>query len=160
MVIFLNQFFLLVNIISLLFVFFAFSVFHIISSVSMTGYNSSSKFFAIVQKEYYDSNYYLEEPLPLREQLDQETNALIINSEQNNLRQLQSTSGKYTKLAEATITNYVSENYHDDDIINFIAAGDWSCNKETNKTVKKIKKLDPELVLGLGDYTFESISPQ
>ena len=160
MVIFLNQFFLLVNIFSLLFLFFAFSVFHIISSVSMTGYNSSSKFFDIVQKDYYDSNDYLEEPPPLREQLDQETNAPIINSEQNNLRQLQSTSGKYTKLAEATITNYVSENHYDDDIINFIAAGDWSCNKETKKTVKKIKKLDPELVLGLGDYTFESISPQ
>ena len=66
MVIFLNQFFLLINLFSLLFLFFAFSVFHIISSVSMTGYNSSSKFFDIVQKDYYDSNDYLEEPPPLR----------------------------------------------------------------------------------------------
>ena len=54
--------------------------------------------------------------------------------------------------------NYLSENYSDD--INFIAAGDWSCNKETKKTIKKITKLEPELVLGLGDYTFQSISPQ
>jgi len=127
----------------------------------MTGYNSSSKFFDIVQKGYYDSNNYLEEPPPLREQTDQETNTPILNSEQNNLRQFQSASGKYTKLAEANITNYVSKNQlDDDDIINFIAAGDWSCNKETKKTVKKIKKLDPELILGLGDYTFESNSPQ
>ncbi len=160
MVIFLNQFFLLVSIFSLLFLFFALSVFHIVSSVSMTGYNSSSKFFNMVQTDYYELNDYLEQQPPLREQLDQETNAPIINSEPTNLRQFQYTSGKYTKLAEATITNYVSENQHDDDIINFIAAGDWSCNKETKKTVKKIKKLDPELVLGLGDYTFESISPQ
>ena len=67
----------------------------------------------------------------------------------------------YEKSAEATTTttiNYLSENYLDD--INFIAAGDWSCNKETKKTIKKITKLDPELVLGLGDYTFESMSPQ
>lgn len=160
MVIFLNQFFLLINLFSLLFLFFAFSGFHSISSVSMTGNNSSSKFFDIVQKDYYDSNDYLDEPPPLREQLDQETNAPNINSEQNKLRQFQSTSGKYTKLAEATITNYVSENHYDKDIFNFIAAGDWSCNKETKKTVKKIKKLDPELVLGLGDYTIESLSPQ
>ena len=51
MVIFLNQFFLLVSIFFLLLLFFAFSVFHIISSVSMTGYNSSSKFFEIGTEE-------------------------------------------------------------------------------------------------------------
>ena len=44
--------------------------------------------------------------------------------------------------------------------INFIAAGDWNCNEETSKTIERITQLQPELVLGLGDYTFENVSPQ
>lgn len=54
--------------------------------------------------------------------------------------------------------NSLSENYSND--MNFIAAGDWNCNPETKKTINKITKLEPELILGLGDYTFENISPQ
>ena len=55
-------------------------------------------------------------------------------------------------------TNSLLENYSND--MNFIAAGDWNCNPETKKTINKITKLEPELILGLGDYTFENISPQ
>ena len=64
-----------------------------------------------------------------------------------------STENNYDKL-----TNSFSDNYSND--INFIAAGDWNCNTETEKTITKITKLAPELVLGLGDYTFENISPE
>jgi len=125
---------------------------------------TDSNFFSISPEDYYDPNDYLQESPPLPKQVDQDiTTTTTIDNDQNNT--LQSTSSNYGKSAEATTTtttkttNYLSENYSDDDI-NFIAAGDWSCNKETNKTIKKITKLDPELVLGLGDYTFESISPQ
>src|SRR5829696_1609764 len=165
MVFLLNRYFLSVSLLSLLFLFFTFSLFIIIPVVSVNDYNSinSNEFFGISPDNYYDSNDYLEESSPLPERLDQETiTKTTIDNDQNNT--LQSTFSNYEKLVEATTTttkttNYLSENYSDDDI-NFIAAGDWSCNKETNKTIKKITKLDPELVLGLGDYTFESISPQ
>ena len=63
-----------------------------------------------------------------------------------------STENNYDKL-----TNSFSDNYSNE--INFIAAGDWNCNKETAKTIKKMTKLEPELILGLGDYTYENISP-
>jgi predicted phosphodiesterase len=38
---------------------------------------------------------------------------------------------------------------------NFVAVGDWSCNKEAQKTAVNILKIDPEILLGLGDYSYE-----
>ena len=37
---------------------------------------------------------------------------------------------------------------------NFAAAGDWGCNVNTNNTVNNILNKNPELVLGLGDYSY------
>jgi hypothetical protein len=39
---------------------------------------------------------------------------------------------------------------------NIAAVGDWGCNSNTDKTVNSIKAQSPELILGLGDYSFES----
>jgi hypothetical protein len=38
---------------------------------------------------------------------------------------------------------------------NFAAAGDWSCTSNTEDTVNNILGKSPELVLGLGDYSYE-----
>ena len=38
---------------------------------------------------------------------------------------------------------------------NFAAAGDWGCNSNTVDTVNNIVNKNPELVLGLGDYSYE-----
>lgn len=37
---------------------------------------------------------------------------------------------------------------------NFAAAGDWGCTVDAVNTVNKIVNKDPELVLGLGDYSY------
>jgi predicted phosphodiesterase len=37
---------------------------------------------------------------------------------------------------------------------NFAAAGDWGCNPVSNQTVKNMVDKDPELVLGLGDFSY------
>ena len=165
MVIFLNSYFLSTNLFSLLFLFFTFGLFHFMPVVSMNDYNTSNNFFGLSLGDYYDLYDYLEESHLLVEQLDQEiTTITTIDNGQGNT--LHSTFNNYEKPAQVSrittmSTNYLSENNSkDDDNSNFIAAGDWACNKETKKTIKKITKLDPELVLGLGDYTFESISPQ
>jgi glucose/arabinose dehydrogenase/predicted MPP superfamily phosphohydrolase len=39
---------------------------------------------------------------------------------------------------------------------NFAAAGDWGCNPASNDTVTNMVDKDPELVLGLGDYSYEA----
>jgi hypothetical protein len=91
-----------------------------------------------------DPSEYGEEPF-VTEQLLEENNSY----EQDRLP---------TKYKYGNLTNSLSENHSNN--INFIAAGDWNCNKETEKTIGKITELEPELVLGLGDYTFENISPQ
>jgi predicted phosphodiesterase len=39
---------------------------------------------------------------------------------------------------------------------NVSAAGDWGCNDRTKKTVSNIINKNPELVLGLGDYSYQS----
>lgn len=37
---------------------------------------------------------------------------------------------------------------------NFAAAGDWSCNENTQQTVNNMKNKHPELVLALGDFSY------
>lgn len=39
---------------------------------------------------------------------------------------------------------------------NFGSAGDWGCNSNTDATVNSIVNQNPELVLGLGDYSYQS----
>jgi calcineurin-like phosphoesterase family protein len=39
---------------------------------------------------------------------------------------------------------------------NFAAAGDWGCTSNTNMTVNNMLDKKPELVLGLGDYSYNS----
>jgi predicted phosphodiesterase len=38
---------------------------------------------------------------------------------------------------------------------NFAAAGDWGCNNHTVDTVNNIVNMNPELVIGLGDFSYE-----
>lgn len=39
---------------------------------------------------------------------------------------------------------------------NFVAAGDWGCGNDAQNTFAVMKKMEPELYLGLGDYSYES----
>jgi hypothetical protein len=112
-----------------------FTIFHQNSAI----YATDDGFFSIVPEDYFDLEDDGQETLSSTEQLEETTS---------------SNENKYGKL-----TNSLSEENYSNDI-NFIAAGDWNCNTETEKTIKKMTKLEPELILGLGDYTFENISPQ
>jgi hypothetical protein len=38
---------------------------------------------------------------------------------------------------------------------NFAAVGDWDCTQNTEETVDNIIHKDPELIIGLGDYSYE-----
>jgi hypothetical protein len=38
---------------------------------------------------------------------------------------------------------------------NFVAAGDWGCSHEAIHTFSMMKSMEPELYLGLGDYSYE-----
>jgi predicted MPP superfamily phosphohydrolase len=158
----LNQYFLLVSLFFLLFL-ISFTIIFQVSPVVSVNKDNYDGFFGVFPEDYYDSSYYGEEISSFSEQLDKETTTITIidNEHTNNTLLLSPTTidnnGKSLSLSPST-TNSSSENYSND--INFIAAGDWSCNKQTEKTIKKITKMKPELVLGLGDYTYKSISPQ
>lgn len=39
---------------------------------------------------------------------------------------------------------------------NFVAAGDWGCDHEAIHTFSMMKSMEPELYLGLGDYSYEN----
>ncbi len=153
-----NQYFYLVNLFFLVFLFFTFiTIFHITTVESVNDDDDNGDgFFGISPEDYYDPKEYGEE-IPFSERFDQKTTTAIDNDHNNNTLLSTITADKYGKSTTKT-TNYLYENYSDD--INFIAAGDWNCNKETAKTIKKMTKLEPELVLGLGDYTYQNISPQ
>src|SRR5215203_3488927 len=158
MFVFLNQYFLLVNLFFLLFVFSFITIFHITTVESL---NDENDFLEISPENYYDPRDYGEE-IPFSEQFDKETTTSIDNDNNNNNTRLSTITDKYGKTTTTTTTktiNYLDENYSGGDI-NFIAAGDWNCNKETKKTIMKMTKLEPELIIGLGDYTYQNISPQ
>ena len=99
-------------------------------------------FFGIFPEDYYDPGDYGPESSPPEQLNDDETTPIERPTHDN--------FGKSTNIPSEKENNN----------INFIAAGDWNCNEETKKTIKRITQLQPELVLGLGDYTFENISPQ
>lgn len=140
-----KQYFLLVNLFFLLFIFSIITIFHITPVESVN--DDDNDIFEISPEDYYDLSDNVEET-PFSDQFDEETS--IDDDHDTQLP----TTNKYEKATP----RYLSENDSSD--INFIAAGDWNCNKETKKTIKKMTKLEPELVVGLGDYTYQNISPQ
>ena len=106
-------------------------------------FSEDDGFFGIFPQDYYDPGEYQEEQLQGESLEGNNTNSTQIP--------LNTQNGK-------TPQNYLSNLESKD--INFIAAGDWTCNKETKKTIDRIVEFQPELILGLGDYTFEEITPQ
>jgi hypothetical protein len=38
---------------------------------------------------------------------------------------------------------------------NFVAAGDWGCDKKAHETVTNMQNKSPELVLALGDLSYQ-----
>jgi hypothetical protein len=119
-----------------------FAIFNTTDSFSQ----EEEEFFGIFPDDYYDPRDYGESgDMTTVNPLDEEGGNTddFTNSMENG----QTTEDNL--LSNTEITN-----------LNFIAAGDWACNKETQKTVEKITHFQPELVVGLGDYTFEEPSPQ
>jgi hypothetical protein len=50
---------------------------------------------------------------------------------------------------------YYSEEDKPVEDFNFVTVGDLSCNEDAKKTVMNILNADPEILLGLGDYSYE-----
>jgi hypothetical protein len=63
----------------------------------------------------------------------------------------------------AFATDSVNVMLHDSDSgtiipdFNFAAVGDWGCTTDTDDVVTEIDNRNPELVLGLGDYSYEAL---
>jgi hypothetical protein len=55
----------------------------------------------------------------------------------------------------SSIVNTYQLSYAQEDF-NFAAVGDWGCDSDTDDTVTNIRDKSPELVLGLGDYSYRS----
>ena len=94
-----------------------FSLFQFPSVVS-----AADDFFGIFPEDYYDPEDYGEKSTTVHEQLD--VNNTI---DQDNLITTEDKSNN--------VTSTLPEDSKD---FNFIAAGDWNCNKETQRTIKKI----------------------
>jgi hypothetical protein len=115
-------------------------------------------FFGIFPQDYFDPSDYGEkdeQTIPANLAHNSTTKGTIpeTNDENSTSKKLPTVDTNGTKTQ-----NYLSDIESMD--VNFIAAGDWACNEETEKTVGKITEFKPELVVGLGDYTFEEVSPQ
>jgi hypothetical protein len=124
-------------ILTLFLLFSTFSVFDI-----WPVFSADNEFFGIFPEDYYDPNEH-----------DQESAEPVQSINDETFYQ----EGPIQGTIEES-PNSFSEN--ESSTLNFIAAGDWNCNEETKKTIDRIRQIEPELVLGLGDYTFENISPR
>src|ERR687890_543833 len=107
-----------------------------------TNFGAQDDFFGIFPEDYYDPRDYAEESATPEQLHEDET--IPPEKPPNDILEKS--------------TNSPSENESNN--LNFIAAGDWNCNEETKKTINRINQFQPELILGLGDYTFENLSPQ
>jgi Calcineurin-like phosphoesterase len=61
--------------------------------------------------------------------------------------------GYHSALASLSSGNYNNTTNND---FNFVAVGDWSCNPNTQNVVNSIITKEPELVLNLGDNSYEA----
>lgn len=63
---------------------------------------------------------------------------------------------KLEKLSNIQVENkfYTNDGQYIDDF-NFAAAGDWGSNREERDTAVNMIETDPEIVVGLGDYSYE-----
>jgi len=126
--------------------FYILPLFLLLSTISLFNigiiFGGEEDFFGIFPEDYYDPRDYGQ---------DSDTPDQINKDETTNLEKpINDGLGKSTNsLSESKSNN-----------LNFIAVGDWKCNEQTKKTINRITQLQPELILGLGDYTFENISPQ
>jgi hypothetical protein len=59
-------------------------------------------------------------------------------------------------LATTTSSNSTSNSSNFIPDFNFVAVGDWACNPNTEITTRNIVNKNPELVLGLGDYSYQT----
>jgi hypothetical protein len=67
---------------------------------------------------------------------------------------LNNSSLQNTELSKITTTETKSPSSKEG--FNFAAAGDWACTSKAKDTVKNIIDHDPELVLALGDLSYDS----
>ncbi|HKG70707.1 MAG TPA: metallophosphoesterase [Nitrososphaeraceae archaeon] len=65
------------------------------------------------------------------------------------VQELEMKEGKRYYIVYAAAASTLSSDF------NFAAAGDWACTSDTTDTVNNILDKSPELVLGLGDYSYE-----
>ncbi|MGZ5471306.1 MAG: metallophosphoesterase [Nitrososphaeraceae archaeon] len=87
--------------------------------------------------------------------------AMVIFMASNFSPELSYSEDKFSKSYIAENSNILENNkeyYSVDNSIedfNFVAVGDFSCNEDAKNTVMNILNADPEILLGLGDYSYE-----
>jgi hypothetical protein len=128
MIVLLNKY-LLVNLLFLLFLFFTFTISHIKTVVLV---KDDNEFFGIFPENYYDPRDYGEEIPSFSDQLGKiDSRTTAVETELNNTLSSKTIDDNYEKsssLSTTTINSLPEDNYSND--INFIAAGDWNCNKK------------------------------
>ena len=55
---------------------------------------------------------------------------------------------------EPSYSQDIINNSPDNEVFNIAIAGDWGCTEDTEKTAENIRKKNPEVVIGSGDYSY------
>ena len=75
--------------------------------------------------------------------------------EEQEKRQQQHFAYATATVGTASSSSFTSSSLPSSTDFNFAAAGDWGCTDDTRNTVDNIVNKNPELVLGLGDFSYE-----
>ncbi|HSF50649.1 MAG TPA: metallophosphoesterase [Nitrososphaeraceae archaeon] len=78
-----------------------------------------------------------------------------IKSDNNNINSNEKIKDEsFAQTLDATTNTDTTTNKNKNTNFNFVAVGDWDCNDEAEDTVENIIDKDPELVLALGDLSY------
>lgn len=107
----------------------------------------------------FDPNEYFEEDnipqnkknIQMKQTEDVETNNN--NSSKSAISNNNTINYNNEKINNQSLTQTINTNNTTNDF-NFVAVGDWDCTSETKDTIDNILEHDPELVLALGDLSY------
>ncbi|HET9807057.1 MAG TPA: metallophosphoesterase [Nitrososphaeraceae archaeon] len=112
--------------------------------------NNNGNYF---EKSYNNNNIYNNENDFFSFKFLQNSYAIEDNNSNGNSNEDNSDDNNKDKDDDASDNKKEEEN-NNKSLFNFVAVGDWDCNGETKDTVKNIIDQDPEVVLALGDLSY------
>jgi hypothetical protein len=129
--------------------------FESIYAIDIPHEENDSGFFIFDPNEYFEEDNIPQNKknIQMKQTEDVETNNNNNNSSKSAISNNNTINYNNEKINNQSLPRTINTNNTTNDF-NFVAVGDWDCTSETKDTVDNILEHDPELVLALGDLSY------